>query len=315
LDGQHFPAPTWLVPGALPEGFGILAAPPKAGKSWLVLAIGLGLAAGTPVLGVAVDQRPVLYLSLEDSWRRLQHRCRTLLDGSIPSSIYFEIDAANALKVAEKFTARHRDALVILDTLGRVKPNKGANTNQYANDYEFGRALKELAPQRGSLLAVRHMRKADSEDFLDDVTGTQGLAGSADYVMVLQRRRLSASGTLNITGRDVDEARYALLFADGRWSADGSDLQQAAERAADKSMGDNARSVVALVNSRPATTADDVVRATGMKPDAARKLSREHWLPGPKLPKLAPAAMSGAPPRRGRPSPSTSRPLTGFPVI
>lgn len=52
----------WTVPGILPEGLGILAARPKAGKSCLVLGIGLAVAAGKPALGVEVVQRPVLYL-------------------------------------------------------------------------------------------------------------------------------------------------------------------------------------------------------------------------------------------------------------
>ncbi|GFG67078.1 hypothetical protein MKUB_45680 [Mycobacterium kubicae] len=79
LDAETLSPLEWSVPGILPEGLGILAAPPKAGKSWLVLAIGLAVADGGEVLGVPVNQRPVLYLALEDGWRRLQSRCRQLL--------------------------------------------------------------------------------------------------------------------------------------------------------------------------------------------------------------------------------------------
>jgi RecA-family ATPase len=72
LDDTDIPPLSWTVPGLLPEGFGILAAAPKIGKSWLVLSLGLAVAMGTPFLGVPVEQRPVPYLALEDGKRRLQ---------------------------------------------------------------------------------------------------------------------------------------------------------------------------------------------------------------------------------------------------
>ena len=80
LDAQVFSEPAWVVPGIIPEGCCILAGRPKIGKSFLVLEIALAVAAGTQVLGVDVEQRPVLYLALEDNERRLQRRARALLD-------------------------------------------------------------------------------------------------------------------------------------------------------------------------------------------------------------------------------------------
>jgi hypothetical protein len=80
LDKQVFPEPAWAVPGIIPEGCCILSGHPKIGKSFLVLAIALAAANGDEVLGVCVEQRPALYLALEDDARRLQHRARKLLD-------------------------------------------------------------------------------------------------------------------------------------------------------------------------------------------------------------------------------------------
>jgi RecA-family ATPase len=82
LDDMDIPALSWTVPGLVPRGFGIVAAAPKLGKSWLVLSLGLAVASGTSFLGVLVEQRPVLYLALEDGQRRLQERQRRILDGS-----------------------------------------------------------------------------------------------------------------------------------------------------------------------------------------------------------------------------------------
>ncbi|GAB3915830.1 hypothetical protein GCM10029964_127840 [Kibdelosporangium lantanae] len=66
LMAVSFPEPTWAVPGIIAEGVTLLAGPPKVGKSWLSLGLGLSIAAGLPALGtVAVDPGPVLYLALE----------------------------------------------------------------------------------------------------------------------------------------------------------------------------------------------------------------------------------------------------------
>src|SRR5206468_5458508 len=58
------------------------------------------------------------------------------------------------------------------------------------------------------------------EDFLEAVSGTNGIAGAADATLVLRRPRGQADGVLHVTGRDVDEAEYALAFqpAAGAWT-------------------------------------------------------------------------------------------------
>ena len=62
------------------------------------------------------------------------------------------------------------------------------------------------------LVVTHHDRKASSEDFLDKASGTRGITGGPDTIMVLVRPRLGPDGTLMITGRDVDENAYAMTF-------------------------------------------------------------------------------------------------------
>ena len=81
LTAQQFPPLTYAVDGLIPEGFALVVGPPKAGKSWLALALLLAVASGGVALGVikAGPPRRVLYLALEDGDRRMQDRCRSLL--------------------------------------------------------------------------------------------------------------------------------------------------------------------------------------------------------------------------------------------
>jgi RecA-family ATPase len=57
----------------VPEGCILLAGPPKVGKSWLTLGLGLSVASGGKALGrIDVTAGQVLYLALEDTPRRLK---------------------------------------------------------------------------------------------------------------------------------------------------------------------------------------------------------------------------------------------------
>lgn len=281
LDSQEFEPLSYPVPGIVSEGFGLLVGPPKSGKSWLVADLGLAVASGGLALGrIAVTQRPVLYLALEDGHRRLQSRFRRILaDGPIPEAMHVIIRAQShqVIPMIAEFLTRHPDEapLILLDTLGRCKPPRRAGEDSYALDYAIGSRLKEIidATAGAALLVVHHSRKAQSDDFVDAVSGTHGIAGSADSIIVLTRRRHSNEALLAVTGRDVSEAEYALLTDDGLWSIDGDDLAGAARTAAARrdegQLGDRALEVIALVNRNTETRAADLA-AIGITADQGR---------------------------------------------
>jgi hypothetical protein len=157
LDAQDFPPLRYHLPGIIPEGSSLLVGPPKIGKSWFVLALGLAAASGGWMLGQHVDARPVLYLALEDGHRRLQSRCRTLLDTDrIPQAFDYLVTIQPGAVVAtiETWLARHpgADPLVILDTLGKVMPAAVIGESSYSRDYRVGTVLKRLrrAPRLGA---------------------------------------------------------------------------------------------------------------------------------------------------------------------
>lgn len=241
LDAQNFPPLRYAVPNIVPEGSTLLVGPPKVGKSWFVLGVALGVASGGRVLGqVPVERRPVLYLALEDGHRRLQDRCRTLLGPDEPIPEMFEymttVVPCTALVTIAEWLQLHpgEEPLVILDTLGKVMPPALMGESSYQRDYRVGSALKRLADDHpgSSLLTNHHDRKASSDDFVDSVSGTHGLAGSADTIVVLNRARHETDGVLKVTGRDVAEGEYAVKFdAEALWQLDGDTFEAAAARA------------------------------------------------------------------------------------
>lgn len=224
LQRLEFPLAKWVVPGILPEGVTLLAGRPKIGKSWLALDFALAVAAGGFAMGkIPVDRAEVLYLALEDSRRRLQSRQEALLDGQpAPDSLHFAtrwptLDDGG-LDALEAWLATHPNArLIVIDTLQRVRPRETSGS-LYALDYRALEPLADIARERGtSILLSHHTRKLGADDFIDLISGTLGLAGAADTLLVLQRTRGKGDAQLHITGRDVDEAAIALNWDAPHW--------------------------------------------------------------------------------------------------
>ena len=135
LQNRTYEPTPFLVEELLPEGLHILAGAPKIGKSWLALWLCLCVSQGQPLWNFAVTQGEVLYLSLEDSYRRIQSRLFDLTDDA-PQTLHFAILAdtlKNGLeKQIEQFLTEHpATKLVVIDTLQRVR-STGGDSNLYA---------------------------------------------------------------------------------------------------------------------------------------------------------------------------------------
>lgn len=227
LMAMQFVPPVWAVPGIICEGVNLLCGPPKVGKSWASLGLGLAVAAGGRALGsIDVEGGPVLYLALEDTPRRLQSRMGKILgDGPAPPALTLATACPQIGQGGDEAIAgwldHNRDArMVVIDVFAKIRGVPPIGASAYEADYAAVGAIKRLADAYAvPFVLVHHVRKAGSEDFLAEVSGTNGIAGAADATLVLKRARGQADGVLYVTGRDVDENEYALSFdpASGAW--------------------------------------------------------------------------------------------------
>jgi hypothetical protein len=276
LDAQVFPPLNYVVPGLIPEGLALLVGAPKIGKSWLSLSIALAAASGGRALGcIEVDPRPVLLLALEDGDRRLQDRIRKLIPGApIPPQLHYitRIHQGLVVQTIEAWlqTIEHAMPLVLLDTLGKIMPPAMTGETTYQRDYKVASRLKEICDNRPgmSLTGLHHDRKAAAEDFVESVSGTNGLAGAADTIIVIARPRNESRGLLKVTGRDVVEAEYAVTTEDGNWLLMGGNLADAASVAATiratANLGERSAEILRFVNKHPeGVRAGDVAKALG----------------------------------------------------
>ena len=209
--------------GLIAEGVTVLAgaAPEGRPSSWLALNIAVAVASGGKALG-SIDCTPgdVLYLALEDNGRRLQSRLRAVLG---PDPRTRAAPPGHRLRVAHAWRRRpdHRLASNGTPTVGsssstcshRVRGRVPPKTTATTADYLAVSILKRIADEHEvAILVLHHTRKAMADDFIDSVSGTQGIAGAADAVVLLTRSRTVCGAMIKITGRDVEEAEHAVDF-------------------------------------------------------------------------------------------------------
>lgn len=246
LQKMRLPEPRWVVPSLLPEGFSYLVGKPKLGKSWLALALCIAVASGGRALGnLKVPQGDALYLALEDSKRRLQDRMRIICrDGTwpdrltlAPSGGWPRMHEGGTDHIAE-WIQQHTDArLVVIDTLARFRPPRSRNAGIYDDDYMVTAAIQSLAVQhRLGIVAIHHQRKMVAEDKIDTISGSLGLGGAADSVLILERERGQHDAVLFVYGRDVEEQELALKWDEEimQWTllGDAKDYRMSATKAA-----------------------------------------------------------------------------------
>lgn len=277
LLGMEFEPIKYVIPGYVAEGLTILGGRPKLGKSWLALDFTIAVASGGRSLGAECDQGDALYLALEDNQRRLQDRLRIVLPKL--KSLRPDLSRLSLLTEAPKIgeglieildawrTRVEDPRLIIVDTLAMVRPPKGRNQDSYAADYAALSPLQQYAGEhRVAVVVVTHVRKMEANDPLEMISGTNGLTGAADSILVLDR---STDGPkLYGRGRDVEEVEIALKFDGGRWSVLGKvdDVKRSSER----------RKILnALRDCGSALSPKEIAEATGMKSNNVTHLLRK----------------------------------------
>jgi hypothetical protein len=271
LLAADFPEPAWAVPGIVAEGVTLLCGAPKVGKSWLSLGLAVAVASGGQALGdIDVEPGGVLYLALEDTPRRLKDRLvKVLRGGDIPDRLSIATDHRTA--DVDGWLAGKDKRLLVIDVLAKVRKAPNPGTSVYEADYAAINQIKRLADDNGlAAVCVHHTRKMGALDFAEQVSGSTGLTGAADSVIVLKRLRGEADGELHITGRDVDETQLALKFhADmGSWTKlDGDPARY--------KLRETRAAVLDVLDERGCATPKQIAEALAMKGDTVRQtLSR-----------------------------------------
>ena len=268
LQTQTFPPLKFIVPELVPEGATLLVSRPKLGKSWLVLDIAIAVASGRFTLGsMKPIQGDVLYLALEDGPRRLQRRLTKLLPTfgeKWPPRLKFATECPKADQgglndIEQWISTVEAPRLVIVDTLAQFRKAPNGKAQVYTEDYGAIAELQKLASKHSlGIVIVHHDRKMDADDVFDTVSGSLGLTGAADTILVMKRQ--ASAVTLHVRGRDIEDAEKALQFdkPSCRWTilGEAADINRSAERG---------RVIAALEEAGEVLSVTEIMAAAGIK--------------------------------------------------
>lgn len=206
-----------VIEGLLYQGTYLFVGSPKIGKSFFMAQLAYHVSTGTPLWDYPVKKGTVLYLALEDDYRRLQERMYRMFGTDSTENLYFSVSSkplGNGLTdQLSGFIREHPDTtLVIIDTLQKIR-EVDSDSYSYAKDYEIINQLKQFSDSWGiCLLLVHHTRKQKSSDNFDMISGTNGLLGCADGAFMLYKEtRTSNKATLEISGCDQQDQKIHLI--------------------------------------------------------------------------------------------------------
>jgi hypothetical protein len=267
-----FPPLSWIVPNIIPaEGLTLLCSKPKFGKSWLAYDLCIACTTKRHTLGnIKPAQGSVLYLALEDSKRRLQRRMTKLLPtfgATWPERLTLKTEWRRLHEGGpEDIRAWHADTkktggkpiLVVVDVLAKVRKPVG-NRQLYEADYAALADLTNLANELElAIVVAHHTRKMAADDLMETVSGSYGVSGAVDTILVMANRPNGA--VLDIRGRDVESAELAIEFDKQtcRWRllGDAAEVHVSSQRA---------KIIAALKEADLALTIPALMEETGMK--------------------------------------------------
>lgn len=214
----------YVIPGWLPEGLYLLVAPPKLGKSTLILQMAVCKAAGLAFWGDDVPEGKVLMIDLETNQRRLRRKLEAAGVTELkPGRLMYATDWPRGLlgvdRIAQMLDADPEIRLVIIDTLQRFREASKGGQNAYSADYEALAPLQQLCRERPGLaiVCVHHKRKAASDDPIDSINGSAAIAGAADGIWIMSRK--GSDYTLHVQARDWEreEDEFRIERDAGQW--------------------------------------------------------------------------------------------------
>ena len=217
-----FPEPCWLVDGLLPAGLTVFAGKSKVGKSFMLLQLARCIGAGEPFLGLATEQRRVLYLTLEDAPVRIHKRLRMQEaddDDKVEFQTQWRVGKDGILDLVTEIESE-RYGLIIADTLGRVlgaslDPNKSEHMTLALGGLQSAAINHNVVLMDIDHHSSKPSFKMDESDPIADIMGATAKGAVADCIWGLYRKRNDPGATLKALGRDVPETELALQFSGG----------------------------------------------------------------------------------------------------
>ncbi len=216
IQTDYYDLPKFIISQMIPTGVHLFAGSPKIGKSWLALWLCDKVSKGEKVWEFDSRECTTLYIALEDTKSTLHFRIESITNDASENA--FAVTSCSPLSNGlldeiDAFIAKYPDTgLVVIDTLQLVRDN--TQKQNYAGDYLELHKFVEYAQEKDiAIILIHHLRKMPDSDPINMVSGSTGLLGAVDTILVLEKEhRAENKARLYITGRQVKDKVLSLEF-------------------------------------------------------------------------------------------------------
>ena len=218
LTPDNFPLPPMLVEGMFQNsGFYLLAAPPKSGKTTLVLQLIESLALGVPFLGRDVKPSSVLFFSLEDEKgdlaATLNHmNVNVAALGQAGCNVVDEFQNTSEdaiLKELQQYIDAYQPKFIVIDTLADVLEP----TRDYHNENrQYKKYLDFVRRNNIVLLGLTHTTKSKTANPFNSIRGNGGNAAKVKGMLVLDREPGTFTTKLAYQGKGIGVGQYRIDY-------------------------------------------------------------------------------------------------------
>lgn len=233
-DQASLEEPRILIKGLLRRGDkGVYAGGSKSCKTWMLSAMALAVADGSPFLGMHTSKSKVLYINLEMSDYDFHRRWKAILDGR-PAPVNLEfLNLRGAVRPIEMlndelFEDTYRERiksydLIILDPiyklLGERRENEAGDMTNFMNHLDELSVLADAAIMFGA-----HFPKGNqsSRDHLDRISGSGVIVRDPDLIITATNHKEEDCLSLEMTARNLARPKPVVV----RWNYPHFDLTE-----------------------------------------------------------------------------------------
>ena len=221
----EYPKSVMAVPDLVPKGLVLMAGQAKAGKSYAMLNLAIGVAEGGWVWSAKKVDEPknVLYIAYESDYDEFQERTIQITGAdNIPENLHvmcmdedslnLKLDSSGIGRIAD-YVGEYDIGLVVVDTWQRARPDSSYHRgNAYERDSDLLAPVQTLAKTLGiTLILVHHLTKGvDPENPFNDISGSAGFQAIPDAMMVMKREE--DHNRLWIRARRMPDAEYGVTL-------------------------------------------------------------------------------------------------------
>lgn len=210
-----YPVRLWPLESLIGPGLTVLAGHPKSGKTMFATQAAAAISCGEPVFGLATTKMRVLYFAMEDGDDTFNARMdllreRTGLDAPELKYVKDVISLGPESPMLREVVSwmMWGPSVVFVDTWGMARTEEARAKNAYFEDVRQMRVLKLAADlTQSSIVLLHHLRKGTKDcDLLEQVSGSMGIAGTADGILLLSANREDGTARIDRRLRRSDDS-------------------------------------------------------------------------------------------------------------